>query len=439
MKRGSMRGGHRSGWRRVRGPGCGDLPVRCALPAVLALMLAACAGPQVQQSARDARTSAAVPPGTVASGAATGTGTGGAGVSAPGQAAPGATSRRGGYYLDDGPGSNPPVDLASIPDAVPRAEPLLPRTLRPYSVFGQQYTPMTRLEPFRQRGVASWYGRRYHGQPTSSGERYDMYAMTAAHPTLPIPSYVRVTHTGNGRSVVVRVNDRGPFLHGRVIDLSYTAAARLGYVEAGSAEVDVELITQFDGADTVTAAVVPPGPAPQAAPASAIAVNATAANVANTAAPAAEPLRLNVETVHASVPAAMPGTSSTEPAASTAAAASSAAEAPSGASASPALAIPPVAAAATAAAASPPAATIAAAPQRGFWLQFGAFHSLENARSAMTALARRLAWLDADFDIRQEGPLYKVQAGPWERREHAAAAVDRVRATTQLQPFALWR
>ncbi len=92
------------------------------------------------------------------------------------------------------------------------------------------------MEPFRERGSASWYGRRkYHGMTTSSGERYDMYAMTAAHPTLPIPSFVRVTSVRSGQSVVVRVNDRGPFLHGRLIDLSYTAAAKLGYVAGRAA------------------------------------------------------------------------------------------------------------------------------------------------------------------------------------------------------------
>ncbi len=101
---------------------------------------------------------------------------------------------------------------------------------------------MTRLEPYRARGRASWYGRRYHGRATASGEPYDMFAMTAAHPLLPIPSYVRVTRLRNGRSVVVRVNDRGPFHSERLIDLSYTAALKLGLVQSGSDEVDVELI-----------------------------------------------------------------------------------------------------------------------------------------------------------------------------------------------------
>ena len=107
-------------------------------------------------------------------------------------------------------------------------------------MFGKDYVPVASLAPFRQSGVGSWYGRRFHGMPTSSGERYDMYAMTAAHPTLPIPSYARVTNPANGRSVVVRINDRGPFHSDRIIDLSYTAAWKLGYVEAGSARVEVE-------------------------------------------------------------------------------------------------------------------------------------------------------------------------------------------------------
>jgi rare lipoprotein A len=164
----------------------------------------------------------------------------------------------GGYYLDDGPGSNPPRDLDSIPDAVPRAEPLKRAANRPYSVFGRDYVPMTGLAPYQARGVASWYGRRYHGQRTSIGEVYDMYAMSAAHPTLPLPSYARVTSLANGRSVVVRVNDRGPFLNNRLIDLSYAAAYRLGYIEQGSAMVEVELI--IPGQSQAAAAPAPAAP-----------------------------------------------------------------------------------------------------------------------------------------------------------------------------------
>jgi len=159
-----------------------------------------------------------------------------------GASSPATSPALGAYYKDDGPGANPPADLASVPDAVPRAEPLHRFANRPYQVFGRDYVPLTSLVPFRQTGVASWYGRRYHGSATSSGEKYNMYAMSAAHPTLPIPSYARVTNLANGRSVVVRVNDRGPFHAERIVDLSYTAAWKLGYVEAGSARVDVESI-----------------------------------------------------------------------------------------------------------------------------------------------------------------------------------------------------
>jgi rare lipoprotein A len=148
----------------------------------------------------------------------------------------------GGFYKDDGPGDKPPPNLDAIADAVPRSEPLHRFANRPYQALGKQYTPLTSVQPYRERGVASWYGRRYHGQKTSTGETYDMYAMSAAHPTLALPSYARVTSEANGRSVVVRVNDRGPFLHGRVIDLSYAAAHRLGIVQAGRGEVVVEAV-----------------------------------------------------------------------------------------------------------------------------------------------------------------------------------------------------
>ena len=149
----------------------------------------------------------------------------------------------GGYYLDDGPGDNPPPDIASIPDAVPRVEPLRTAANKPYEALGQYYVPMTTLAPYHETGIASWYGRRFDGQSTSSGETYHMYAMTAAHRTLPIPSYARVTALDTGRSVIVRINDRGPFRSNRIIDLSYTAAYKLGLVQHGSGKVEVEAIT----------------------------------------------------------------------------------------------------------------------------------------------------------------------------------------------------
>jgi rare lipoprotein A len=143
---------------------------------------------------------------------------------------------------DGAPTGSPPVNLDRVGDAKPRVEPLHPGANNPYTVLGRKYVPYQSLRPYRQRGIASWYGRKFHGRPTSSGERYDMYAMTAAHTVLPIPSYARVTHLGNGRSVIVRINDRGPFHSDRIIDLSYAAAHRLGVVNAGSARVEVEII-----------------------------------------------------------------------------------------------------------------------------------------------------------------------------------------------------
>ena len=177
-------------------------------------------------------------------------------------ATPAPSTKGGGYYLDDGPHEKPAVNPDSVPDAVPRVEPLNRATIRPYTVMGRSYTPMSTLGPYKARGVASWYGRRYHGKKTSSGEIYDMYGMTAAHPILPIPSYVRVTHLASGRTVVVRVNDRGPFIDSRLIDLSYSAAYKLGVLAGGSAQVEVELITPGAG-DAAATAVEPSSPAPE--------------------------------------------------------------------------------------------------------------------------------------------------------------------------------
>ncbi|GKS68634.1 rare lipoprotein A [Nitrosomonas sp. PY1] len=157
------------------------------------------------------------------------------------------TKKGGGYYLNDGPDDNPPPNLHLVPDAIPKTEPLRTANMRPYFALGKHFRPMTELQYYKERGVASWYGRRYHGSRTASGEPYDMYAMTAAHPTLPIPSYARITSVENGRSVIVRINDRGPFLGNRLIDLSYTAAYKLGVLSNGSGQVEVETIlpTQY--------------------------------------------------------------------------------------------------------------------------------------------------------------------------------------------------
>ena len=183
---------------------------------------------------------------------------------------------RGGYLEGDGPGADAPANLDAIPDAVPKAEPLHRYANRPYVALGKNYTPMEKIGSYKERGIASWYGKKFHGMGTSSGEIYDMYGMTAAHPTLPIPSYARVTNLSNNKSVMVRINDRGPFLHDRIIDLSYTAAYKLGIVGNGSSEVEVESITANNAVTAPLAAAEPIRSEPLAP------VAATAAAAANT-------------------------------------------------------------------------------------------------------------------------------------------------------------
>ena len=138
-----------------------------------------------------------------------------------------------------------PPDLASLPDAEPRVEPIRAGGAnKPYTVLGRDYVPIARDSAYSERGLASWYGRKFHGRRTANGETYDMYAMTAAHPTLPLPSYARIRNPANGREVVVRINDRGPFHAGRIVDLSYAAALRLDLLR-GVAPVELERLT-FD-------------------------------------------------------------------------------------------------------------------------------------------------------------------------------------------------
>ncbi|MBJ7314212.1 septal ring lytic transglycosylase RlpA family protein [Rugamonas sp. CCM 8940] len=204
-----------------------------ALPFVLTLLLAlaGCSSVPLTSTTPPARVPAPVAPGKAGTKPEPGV-----------PVLPAAGSGRGGYYQDDGPGDSPPANLAAVPDAEVRNDPPLPRSNRPYVVFGKTYTPITDNQPFSQRGIGSWYGKKFHGQRTSSGELYDMYKMTAAHPTLPIPSYARLTNLVSGNQVVVRINDRGPFHSNRVIDVSYTAALKLGLLGKGSHELQIERI-----------------------------------------------------------------------------------------------------------------------------------------------------------------------------------------------------
>jgi rare lipoprotein A len=153
------------------------------------------------------------------------------------------------YAHDKDFGPDEDVDLSHVPDAVPRYE---VRTRagnkNPYTVLGKTYHLIADESSYKERGYASWYGKKFNGYRTSNGEVYDMYAMTGAHKTLPIPSYVRVKNLDNGKSVVVRINDRGPFHHGRIVDLSYAAAQRIGIHKTGTGRVEVEIALPNDAA-----------------------------------------------------------------------------------------------------------------------------------------------------------------------------------------------
>jgi len=153
----------------------------------------------------------------------------------------------------------PPVGVESIPDAVPRLEPRSAHGNPPfYDVLGRRYFVLAAADGYLERGVASWYGPTFHGGNTSSGEPYDMYGMSAAHRTLPLPTYARVTNLRNGRSVVVRINDRGPFVANRLIDLSYTAAAKLDMIREGTTLVEVRALTPGAPDELTRSAQSPP-------------------------------------------------------------------------------------------------------------------------------------------------------------------------------------
>lgn len=164
---------------------------------------------------------------------------------------------------DYAPGADEvPPDIAAIPDAVPREEPRARSGNSPvYEVFGKTYRVLDDGAGFTERGTASWYGKKFHGHATASGEPYDMFKMSAAHKTLPIPSYVRVTRRDTGRSVIVRINDRGPFHSGRIIDLSYAAAAKLDMLSRGSAPVEIVALQPVPAEPTRLASRAKPRPA----------------------------------------------------------------------------------------------------------------------------------------------------------------------------------
>jgi rare lipoprotein A len=312
---------------------------------------------------------------------------------------PPAGSGRGGYYQDDGPGENIPDNLWDVPDAEPRIEPYANRGNKPYVVFGKEYVPQMNEEPIKQRGRGSWYGRKFHGQRTSSGEPYDMYKMTAAHPTFPIPSYARVTNLSNGNTVVVRVNDRGPFHSDRIIDLSYTAALKLGYIGHGSAQLEVERIL------------------PDEIRRMELARSNGAAPAVASAAPSTAPSTPGVSTEAVPMPVAL-------------------VSAPAELLAAPAAAPAPVPVAA-ASTASNVSTTSAAAG--GFYLQLGAFSQAANAQAAQALHAQRWNGSLRQVDIVQNNTLFRLYGGPFASRADAEAVARQMQASGGAMPIIVQR
>lgn len=310
----------------------------------------------------------------------------------------------GGYYKDDGPPSNPPANLDQVPDPLPAVEPLASGANKPYVIFGKRYVPDTSMQPYKARGVASWYGRKFHGARTSNGELYDMYAMTAAHTTLPIPSYARVTRVATGKSVIVRVNDRGPFHSDRIIDLSYTAAHKLGLLAQGSGEVMVELL----GPEEIARIRSERG-------------NAPALAAAPTQTPEAEVVALPVATQPpASQMRELP---------------------PLAASPGAAVAAAPAAPGQTAGVQVPAAATlqVVSRQQSGIFLQLGAFSGQRNAEDLATRIRSQLGDAAEALRIVNTDNLHRVHLGPYSSRESALAAAQRVQTRLDIAPVIVVR
>jgi rare lipoprotein A len=325
------------------------------------------------------------------------------------------------YYSDDGPPENIPVDLARIPDAVPADEPYHRGSQRPYTVFGRTYVPIINNDPFRQTGIASWYGRKFHGQKTATGETYDMFAMSAAHPTLPLPSYARVTNLDNQKSVVVRLNDRGPFLHERIIDLSYAAAHRIGIAGPGSGRVMIERVFPGQALQVASAPAGTSVPAPARPPSPAVAVTPLPSAPAL---PAPTPL-----------PDVLPGAGSTGAGATGSTSASGTASAPASAPTSST----PAVAGVTVPTPNPPVVQTAPTPitaeGQGFYIQLGAFGSAENANQFRDRMRRDMNWMRDPIGVTFASGLHRVRIGPFTNREEAEAIATKVRETHGITPL----
>ena len=283
--------------------------------------------------------------------------------------------RGGGFYKDDGPADDIPDGLDDIPDAEPKWEPLHKPATKPYVVLGKEYIPNNTLKPYKARGIASWYGKKFHGQKTSIGEPYDMFAMTAAHPTLALPSYVRVTGLQSGKSVIVRITDRGPFHADRVIDLSYTAAYKLGLINGGSGQVEVEAIIPGELAGTAYA---------QLTPASRVASTSEMDEIEQLA------RRMAVEE-------------------------------------QPVQTLPLAGSSSDASAA------------KGIYLQLGAFSSADNAENLKNHLLRELDWLTESMRVNPGSGIHRLHLGPYASRGDADRVAEKIRATLGYRPTIVTR
>lgn len=307
----------------------------------------------------------------------------------------------------DGPPLDAPPNLASLPDPEPKVEPIRQGGAnKPYAVLGQSYEPAAADVAFKQRGLASWYGTKFHGRKTASGELFSVYGLTAAHRTLPIPSYARVRSVATGKEVIVRVNDRGPFHSTRVIDLSYAAAVKLG-IERGVSEVEIERLTF----DDIRSGAWRRGTVLD--PANALAQASTRAGAANgpvgsaaLPAPAAPPIAM-----------ALPPIAGEETAAAEVVAPGSAGEAPR---------VADVGRAYT------PAA-------RGFWVQLAALARRDGVERLHQRVNDELHTLAPLLAVFQEAAVFKLQIGPYGSREQAQAAARQARSALQLTPVVIER
>ena len=290
-----------------------------------------------------------------------------------------ATPNGGGYLAGDGPGADVPANLGATPDAVPKNEPLHRYANRPYVALGKTYKPLNVVGNFKERGIASWYGKKFNGERTSSGETYDMFAMTAAHPTLPLPSYARVTNLANQKSVIVRINDRGPFINDRVIDLSYTAAYKLGIIGNGSAEVEVESLNPNVSIKTIASSTLQNQPLESSAPA-----------VPVTSPPAAAAIAAPVS---ASADAAVP------------------------------VATPPVALA------SP------AINDASVYLQLGAFKTQEAAETYLAKMRSELSDNGKQFKLSTKDGLVRVHIGPYANQIEARSSAESMEGKLGFKPM----